>query len=228
MSDSDPPIIQGDHPFKVEAVLSKTGGINALSKRPKKMVKGEEIRSDHHEAVPSEAMSTDERVHLDQDLVDDAENDGPLLQDQLDTRHREQFVDPSRRLKTNQRVKIQSSQDTGDTRLQIPPEDKSHLTSATPLDASDEVEPPLQSKEAPASTLMAAPLDETAPTSDASDASDTSGATAAATAEAEAQEQRQQFLRRIEQIKHTNESVGKDLEALEKLTQSRAPLKPAD
>ena len=225
MSASDPPIIQGDHPFKVEAVLSKTGGINALAKRPKKMAKGEEIRSDHHEAVPTEAMSTDERVHLDQDLVDDAENGGPLLQDQLDTRHREQFVDPSRRLKTNQRVKIQSSPDTGDTSLQIPPEDKSHLTSLTPLGASDEMETPQQSEEAPASPVMADPLDETAPTSDASN---TSGATAAASAEAEAQEQRQQFLRRIEQIKHTNESVGKDLEALEKLTQSRAPLKPAD
>lgn len=225
MSDSDPPIIQSDHPFKVEAVLSKTGGINALAKRPKKMVKGEEIRSDHREAVPNEAMHTDERVHLDQDLVDDAENDGPLRQDQLDTRHREQFVDPSRRLKTNQRVKIQPSQDADDASMQIPPEDKSHLASVAPLGASNAVEALAQPEEASASAsastsaAVTASVPETAPVPDAP---------AAVTAEAEAQEQRQQFLRRIEQIKHTNESVGKDLEALEKLTQSRAQLKPAD
>lgn len=33
MPEPKPAIIQGTHPFKVEAVLSKTGGVNALAKR---------------------------------------------------------------------------------------------------------------------------------------------------------------------------------------------------
>jgi hypothetical protein len=227
MSEQDPAIIQGDHPFKVEAVLSKTGGVNALAKRPKKMHKGPEILSQHHESVSSEGLHTAERVHLDADLADKEASEGPLLQEQFDTQHREQFTDPSRRLTTNQRVKIQTSDNVQGALLQEPPEDKSHLSSpvVSPSPAPSTHDIGHESHEGEAAAPLAEPIASAA--SAVSAASEPEPRTTS-TAETEAQEHRQQFLRRIEQIKNTNESVGKDLEALEKLTSLRPGPKASD
>jgi hypothetical protein len=214
MSEQDPAIIQGDHPFKVEAVLSKTGGVNALAKRPKKMNKGPEILTHHRESVPTEGLQNSERVHLNADLPCNDPSEGTVVQEQFDTQHREQFTDPSRRLTTNQRVKIQTSDSMEVSSRLAPPEDTSHLASppfSSPL-TDDSVE---AETHAPASEAMASPAP--GPVS-----------SAASPPESEAQEHRQQFLRRIEQIKNTNESVGKDLEALEKLTSMRPAIKPAE
>ena len=109
MSETEPAIIQGDHPFKVEAVLSKTGGVNALAKHAPNLQKGEDLGSDHREALSSEGALNDHRVQIDASLTDPNALAGPLRKDQFDTQHREQFVDPSRRLTTRQRVKIKGS-----------------------------------------------------------------------------------------------------------------------
>jgi hypothetical protein len=214
MSEQDPAIIQGDHPFKVEAVLSKTGGVNALAKRPKKMNKGPEILMHHPESVPAEDLQDSERVHINADLPCHDRSDGPLLQDQFDTQHREQFTDPTRRLTTNLRVKIQASDDIDASTRIAPPEDKSHL--APPLLPT----PLIEKGSEPATTPSVSEEMKSAPSEPAP--------SLATANDAEAQEQRQQFLRRIEQIKNTNESVGKDLEALEKLTSMRPATKPGD
>lgn len=190
MSEPEPAIIQGDHPFKVEAVLSKTGGVNALAKHAPDLQKAQDIGLDHRASIPPDALDSDHRVHLDSQSSGDSPAQGPLLQEQYDTQHREQFTDPSRRIQTNQRIKIQPS-DSVQTAFGESPGD------ATP-----------QKKHA-ASTHQHAPSASQGPLT-------------------EGPAHRQDFSRRIEQIKHTNESVGKDLEALEKLSQTPPSLKPGD
>ena len=227
MSEQDPAIIQGDHPFKVEAVLSKTGGVNALAKRPKKMNKGQEIPGQHHEPVPSEGLHTAERVHLDADLADKETSQGPVLQEQFETQHREQFTDPSRRLTTNQRVKIQMSENVETALLQDPPEDKAHLfspaVSPSPSSSTNVIGHAHHEGEAPAPVVT--PTTSTEPAVPATSPPEPQ---TISTTDTEVQDHRQQFLKRIEQIKNTNESVGKDLEALEKLTSTRSSPKQVD
>jgi hypothetical protein len=104
--DPDPPIIHGEHTFKVEAVLSKTGGVNALAKRPEIMQKAAEIALDHRATVPQDPMGPPHKVRLDEIPPEDTTRQGPALQVQIDTLHRERFDDPSRRLRTNQRIKL--------------------------------------------------------------------------------------------------------------------------
>ena len=189
MSETEPAIIQGGHPFKVEAVLSKTGGVNALAKHAPDLQKGEDLGSDHREALPGEGALNDHRVQIDASLTDPNALAGPLRKDQFDTQRREQFVDPSRRLTTRERVKIQGAE------------------SATPSSA-------------PSSAEAAQGADKNKVHAQARKA------TTALTAEA--QQDREQFHRRIEQIKNNNESVGKDLAALEKSTPQRGGLKTAE
>ena len=213
MSEQDPAIIQGDHPFKVEAVLSKTGGVNALAKRPKKMNQGQEIQPPHHTIVPAESVQAANRVRLDANLIDNEMPQDPGAEDQIHSPHQEHFTDPSRRLTTNHRVEIQPSEGDGEVSLVGPTEDTSLLAAASVellKDGRDEKNASTQaSAEVTNSQVDAEPE-------------------AIAESEPAPQEQRLQFLRRIEQIKNNNESVGKDLEALEKLSGSRPPLNPAD
>jgi hypothetical protein len=116
-------------------------------------------------------------------------------------------------LTTNHRVKIQPSEGDGEVSLVGPTEDTSLLAAASVellKDGRDEKNASTQaSAEVTNSQVDAEPE-------------------AIAESEPAPQEQRLQFLRRIEQIKNNNESVGKDLEALEKLSGSRPPLNPAD
>jgi len=98
MSEPEPAIIQGDHPFKVEAVLSKTGGVNALAKHAPDLQKAQDIGLDHRASIPPDALDSDHRVHLDSQASGDSPAQGPLRQEQYDTQHREQFTDPSRRI----------------------------------------------------------------------------------------------------------------------------------
>ncbi len=189
MSETDPAIIQGGHPFKVEAVLSKTGGVNALAKHAPALLKGDNLGSNHREAIPSEGTLNDHRIQLDASLPDNDVSTAAPRQDAFDTQHREQFVDPSRRLKTRQRIKIQGS------------EGPSPNTAPSSAESAQGAE------------------------NNALHAQARKTATALA---AEAQQDREQFHRRIEQIKSNNESVGKDLEALEKSTPQRGGLKPAE
>lgn len=190
MPEPEPAIIQGDHPFKVEAVLSKTGGVNALAKHAPELQKAQDIGLDHRASIPQDTLDSDNRVHLDSQASGAPPAQGPLLQEQYDTQHREQFTDPSRRIQTNQRIKIQPS-DSVPTALVEPPSDTA------------------PKKKHVASTRQHAPSASHGPMTEGPD-------------------HRQDFLRRIEQIKHTNESVGKDLEALEKLTPTHPSLKPGD
>ena len=189
MSETDPAIIQGGHPFKVEAVLSKTGGINALAKHAPDLLKGDDLGRDHREAIPSEGALSDHRIQLDTSLPDNEASTGPLRQDQFDTQHREQFIDPSRRLKTRQRIRIQDSEG---------PHPNTSPSSSESTQSTENNSLHAQARKR---------------------------ATASAT---EAQQDREQFHRRIEQIKNNNESVGKDLEVLEKSTPQRGGLKPAE
>jgi len=190
MSEPEPAIIQGDHPFKVEAVLSKTGGVNALAKHAPDLQKAQDIGLDHRASIPQDMLDSDHRVHLDSQASGAPSSEGPLRQEQYDTQHREQFTDPSRRIQTKLRIKIQ------------PPDSVQTGLGESPSDA-------VHQKMSVASTRQHAPS--------ASHSSSTEGP-----------DHRQDFLRRIEQIKHTNESVGKDLEALEKLSQTHPSLKPGD
>lgn len=206
MTEPAPAIIQSDQPFKVEAVLSKTGGVNALAKRPKKMNKGQEIPPPHHAPVPAETIQDSESVQLNAQWPDNDRPQGPLVQDQFDTQHREQFIDPSRRLSTNQRVKIAPSESDQACLVGVPADEPSHLPEASTASPGDDI----GESEALALTSEAEANFRTEPEPKA-----------VAETEADAQEQRQQFLRRIEQIRNTNESVGKDLEALEKLSALR-------
>ncbi len=187
MSETEPAIIQGDHPFKVEAVLSKTGGVNALAKHAPALQKGEDLGSDHREALSSEGALNEHRVQLETSLTGTNGLEGPLLKDQFDTQHREQFVDPSRRLTTRQRVKIQGSDSDSPSTAQP--------CSQATQDTEKERDHAQTRKET--TDLMT-----------------------------ETHRDRSQFHRRIEQIKNNNESVGKDLAALEKSTLHRAVLKP--
>ncbi len=187
MSETDPAIIQGDHPFKVEAVLSKTGGINALAKHAPDLLKGDDLGSDHREAIPSEGALSDHRIQLDTSLPDNEASTGPLRQDQFDTQHREQFDDPSRRLTTHQRVKIQDSTNAAAS------------LSPLPADAATRAESnPSHAPKRKKSTVMSV----------------------------DAQPEKDEFHRRIEQIKSSNESVGKNLEALEKSTPAHGVIPP--
>jgi hypothetical protein len=189
MSETEPAIIQGGHPFKVEAVLSKTGGVNALAKHAPDLQKGQDLGSDRREALPSEGALNDHRVQLDASLADLNALAGPLRQDQFDSQHREQFVDPSRRLTTRRRVKIQESEDANSS------------TDSPSAEADQGTEKnSIRAQARKASSALAA----------------------------ETQHDREQFHRRIEQIKNNNESVGKDLAALEKSTPQRGGLKPAE
>ncbi len=190
MPEPKPAIIQGTHPFKVEAVLSKTGGVNALAKHAPELQKAQDIGIDHRESIPSETLNSDSLAHLESLAKGDTPSGGPLRQEQYDTQHREQFTDPSRHIQTNQRIKIQPS-DNVQTALGDAPINAVHSKGHV---ASVRQHPP------PASH---SPL-------------------------TEGPGHRQDFLRRIEQIKHTNESVGKDLESLEKLSQTPPSLKPGD
>jgi hypothetical protein len=189
MSEPDPAIIQGDHPFKVEAVPSQSGGVNALAKHAPDLQKGSNLGTDHRETLTDGEALNDHRVQLDANLKTQVAGTGLLRQDTFDTQHREQFVDPSRRIRTHQRVKIQGSESA---KADITP-----MARAPTLAAGNKV------------AIAAGRKLETATT-------------------AEGHEHREAFLRRIEQIKSSNESVGKDLEALEKTTVARRPLKPAD
>lgn len=201
MSASDPPIIQGDHPFKVEAVLSKTGGINALAKRPTTRAQGEALSPDHHERLPGESISDSPRVRLDANQPRSAADNGPTFQDQYDTRHREHFDDPSRQLRTDQRIKIPSNPQSmrlGDVQEQADATGPDHNAGHQVADAATSAALPDQRSRAGIASTSQKPG------------------------------QRQQMLKRIEQIKSSNESVEKNLEALEKKTPGQAPLKPLD
>jgi hypothetical protein len=189
MSETDPAIIQGGHPFKVEAVLSKTGGINALAKHAPDLQKSEGLGSDHREAIPSEGGLNDHRVLLDDNLPDNSGSTGPLREDQFDTQHREQFVDPSRRLTTRQRVKIQGSGTASAASAPLPSDFDTRAESNT-----------ANSQARKASAVLAG----------------------------DAHPDKDEFHRRIEQIKSSNESVGKDLEALEKSTPANGVIPPGD
>ena len=189
MSETDPAIIQGGHPFKVEAVLSKTGGINALAKHAPDLLKGDDLGSDHRETIPIEGALSDHRIQLDTSLPDNQASTGPLRQDQLDTQHREQFDDPSRRLTTHQRVKIQGS---------------------------------------PNARASLGPLSSDSDTRAESNPSQTPMRTSSAVLSGDAHLDKDEFHRRIEQIKSSNESVGKNLEALEKSTPANGVIPPGD
>lgn len=190
MPQTEPAIIQGDHPFKVEAVLSKTGGVNALAKHAPDLQKAQDIGLDHRASIPQDALHSDHLVHLQSQQGGVPPSEGPLRQEQYDTQHREQFTDPSRRIQTNQRIRIQPSDKV-----------QAALGEATrnAVHQNGEV----------ASARQHAPSSSHSPVT-------------------EGPGHRQDLLRRIEQIKHTNEIVGKDLEALEKRSQTRPNLKPGD
>lgn len=187
MSETEPAIIQGGHPFKVEAVLSKTGGVNALAKHAPDLQKGEDLGSDHREALPCEGALNEHRVQLETSLTGINGLEGPVQKDQFDTQHREQFVDPSRRLRTRQRIKIQGSDSANPSTAQS----CSQATQDTEKERGH-----AQGRKATTDLMT------------------------------ETHHDRSQFHRRIEQIKNNNESVGKDLAALEKSTLHRGGLKP--
>lgn len=71
MSAQEPLIIQSDNPFKVEATLSKSGGIDALGKRPPPLVKGEALTSEPGQPVASEGPLEDRFLALPADPADD-------------------------------------------------------------------------------------------------------------------------------------------------------------
>jgi hypothetical protein len=189
MSETEPAIIQGGHPFKVEAVLSKTGGINALAKHAPDLLKGDDLGRDHREAIPGVGALNDHRIQIDASLPDNAATTGPLREDQFDTQHREQFDDPSRRLKTHQRVKIQGSETASASSGQSPAEDVYRTES--------------NRSKAPRRKTSAVLSGDPHPDKD-------------------------EFHRRIEQIKSSNESVGKNLEALEKSTPAHGVIPPGE
>ena len=104
---ADPPfILPSSHPFKVEATPSKMGGVDALAKRPLDMTGKAEPLDEHREAVPGDAVPSDTWVSLPEDADAEQAGDGPVLQEQIDTSHREYFDDPSRYLRTDAVVKL--------------------------------------------------------------------------------------------------------------------------
>lgn len=209
MSASDPPIIQGDHPFKVEAVLSKTGGINALAKRAPAMKASESLGPDHREILPPESHTGNANVHLDANAAHQENSDGPTLQDQYDTSHREQFDDPSRRLRTDQRIKIPLTTRGSSDSSNLHP-----LAEASARAGSDGGKTTPRPSNA-AGSADSVPHPHTL-----------HGSSTASTAQMHAQ--RQHMQQRIEQIKSNNESVEKNLAALEKMAPAQTPHKPTD
>lgn len=104
---ADPPfIIPNARPFKVEATPSKMGGVDALAKRPLDMSGKAEPLTDHLTSVEVEAPPADTWVTLPPDADGDPGGEGPVLQEQIDTSHREYFDDPSRYLRTDGVVKL--------------------------------------------------------------------------------------------------------------------------
>lgn len=117
---SDPPfIVSSEQPFKVQATPSKRGGVDALAKRPLDMSGQAQQNQDHLESVPADGVPPDTRVTLpSQGLAADTRvtipldapggmgGEGPVLQEQFDTSHREYFDDPSRYLRTDVVVKV--------------------------------------------------------------------------------------------------------------------------
>ena len=125
MSDDPPFIVPTDQPFKVQATPSKMGGVDALAKRPLDMTGQPQAWVDQREALatdtpsteswvtlPSQVPSPDNRAMLASDTIGALGGEGPVLQDQIDTSHREYFDDPSRYLRTDVVVKLPSEQAT--------------------------------------------------------------------------------------------------------------------
>ena len=107
---ADPPlIISSDQPFQVQATPSKMGGVDALAKRPLDMSGKPEPLTEHLESVAADAPSSDTWVTLPADSQDGLGGEGPVLQEQIDTSHREYFDDPSRYLRTDVVVKLPSA-----------------------------------------------------------------------------------------------------------------------
>jgi len=104
---ADPPfIVPSTHPFKVEATPSKMGGVDALAKRPLDMSGKADPVEEHREPVPEDAPPTDTWVSLPDGATQGLGGEGPVLQEQIDTSHREYFDDPSRYLRTDVKVRL--------------------------------------------------------------------------------------------------------------------------
>jgi hypothetical protein len=119
MSDDPPVIISSTEPFKVQATTSKMGGVDALAKRPLDMSGQPSATQEHRESVPADMPPQEARLALPPEspvaqswvmVPDDTHGglggEGPVLQEQIDTSHREFFDDPSRYIRTNVKVKL--------------------------------------------------------------------------------------------------------------------------
>lgn len=114
---ADPPfIVPSTHPFKVEATPSKMGGVDALAKRPLDMSGQSEPLPTHRESMPVEALPDDSWATLPPDPAGGSGVEGPVLQELIDTSHREFFDDPSRYLRTDAVVKLPDGSSTRATR----------------------------------------------------------------------------------------------------------------
>jgi len=104
---ADPPfIVANDRPFKVEATPSKMGGVDALAKRPLDMSGKADPMAENLEAVPAQDPHPGTWVTLPPDTPEGQGGEGPLLEEQIDTTHREYFDDPSRYLRTDVMVRL--------------------------------------------------------------------------------------------------------------------------
>ena len=249
MATEEPHIVQGDLPFNVEAVLSRSGKVDALAKRPPEgFVPGAAHVGPHLEAAPETQSSQGTRTAVPQETVapneltrvpqegvaephllrvnegeshappEDATQPRAMWDDHrsstgetevIDTSHRETFDDPSRRINTRLRARVVADGGLSDeaTLLGIPSPSDAPTSAKDGATASD-----LEMGGLTAGDDALSQADDTPQTPALASAEPGNGAPSEAASTASGVSDLQ---RRMEEIKSTNESVARELSALE-------------
>jgi hypothetical protein len=228
MSDEPPVIISSAEPFKVQATPSKMGGVDALAKRPLDMSGQPSTPDEHRESVPADSVSQDARVALPPetpaaeswvtlpvDPNDGQGGEGPVLQAQIDTSHREYFDDPSRYIRTDVKVKVTDTGGLRDDGQAVPAQPAESVASPQPAGRS-------AGPARPRNTRVSA---------GGPRASRRAGSTEATTPvhhPGTPEQRRDQFNQRLANIMSRQQEIREELSAVEQAVQSSRALRDAD